>query len=156
MSDSLQPHGLHSPWNSTGQNAGVGSLSFLQRIFLTQELNQGLLYCRRILYLLSHHGSLCGNYHHLSAQKGSQETKCPWACPQGVHGALLDTLSMRWPWDPQRWCSLRTCDKQARHSQPSVPTPRHGTVTIYAPLHQSQGVLGAPGCWEQERGNSLI
>ena len=25
MSDSLQPHGLYSPWNSPGQNAGVGS-----------------------------------------------------------------------------------------------------------------------------------
>ena len=26
---SLQPHGLHSPWNSPGQNTGVGSHSFL-------------------------------------------------------------------------------------------------------------------------------
>ena len=24
-SDSLQPHGLYSPWNSPGQNTGVGS-----------------------------------------------------------------------------------------------------------------------------------
>ena len=31
------------------KNTGVGSLSFLQWIFLTQELNQGLLHCRRIL-----------------------------------------------------------------------------------------------------------
>ena len=36
MSDSLQPHGLYSPWNSPGQNTGVGSLSPLQGIFLTQ------------------------------------------------------------------------------------------------------------------------
>ena len=28
MSDSLQPYGLYSPWNSSGQNTGVGSLSF--------------------------------------------------------------------------------------------------------------------------------
>ena len=28
---------------------GVGSLSLLQGIFLTQELNQGLLHCRQIL-----------------------------------------------------------------------------------------------------------
>ena len=28
VSDSLRPHGLYSPWNSTGQNTGVGSLSF--------------------------------------------------------------------------------------------------------------------------------
>ena len=30
MSNSLQPHGLYSPWNSPGQNTGVGSFSFLQ------------------------------------------------------------------------------------------------------------------------------
>ena len=29
--------------NSPGQNAGMGSLSLLQGIFLTQELNQGLI-----------------------------------------------------------------------------------------------------------------
>ena len=29
VSDSLRPHGLHSPWNSPGQNTGVGSLSLL-------------------------------------------------------------------------------------------------------------------------------
>ena len=33
MSDSLQSHELYSPWNSPGQNTGVGSLSLLQRIF---------------------------------------------------------------------------------------------------------------------------
>ena len=41
-SDSLQPHGLHSPWNSPGQNTGVDSLSLLQGIFPTQESNPGL------------------------------------------------------------------------------------------------------------------
>ena len=40
VSNSLQPHGLYSPWNSPGQNTGVGSLSFLQGIFPTQESNQ--------------------------------------------------------------------------------------------------------------------
>ena len=40
------------------KNTGVGSLSLLQRIFLTQESNQGLLLSRRILYQLSHKGSL--------------------------------------------------------------------------------------------------
>ena len=38
-------------------NTGVGSLSLLQRIFLTQELKQGLLHCRQILYQLSYQGS---------------------------------------------------------------------------------------------------
>ena len=44
--------------NSPGQNTGVGSLVLLQQIFLTQELNQGLLHCRWILYQLSYHGSI--------------------------------------------------------------------------------------------------
>ena len=39
------------------KNTGVGSLSFLQRIFYTQELDQGLLHCRQILYQLSYQGS---------------------------------------------------------------------------------------------------
>ena len=34
--DSLPLHGLYSPWNSPGQNTGVGNLSLLQGIFLTQ------------------------------------------------------------------------------------------------------------------------
>ena len=56
VSDSLRPHGLYSPWNSPGQNTGVGSLFFLQGIFPTQESNPGLPHCRRILYQLSHKG----------------------------------------------------------------------------------------------------
>ena len=54
VSDSLQPHGLYSPWNSLGQNTGLGSLSLLQGIFPTQGLNPGLPCCRQILYQLSH------------------------------------------------------------------------------------------------------
>ena len=101
VSDSLQPHGLFSPWNSSGQNTGVGSLSLLQGIFPTrieprspalqadslpakpqgkpkntgvgslsllqwifptQELNQGLLHFRQILYQLSYWGNPSINY----------------------------------------------------------------------------------------------
>ena len=36
------------------KNTGVGSLSLLQGIFPTQELNQGLLCCRQILHQLSY------------------------------------------------------------------------------------------------------
>ena len=39
------------------RNTGVGSLSLLQQIFLTLELNQSLLHCRKILYQLSYHRS---------------------------------------------------------------------------------------------------
>ena len=53
----LWPHGLYSPWNSPGQNTGVGSLSLPQVIFPTQGSNTGLAHCRRILHQLSHKGS---------------------------------------------------------------------------------------------------
>ena len=36
------PRGLYSPWNSLGQNTGIGSLSLLQGIFPTQGSNPGL------------------------------------------------------------------------------------------------------------------
>ena len=56
-SDSLWPYGLYSPWNSPGQNTGVGSHSLLQGIFPTRGSNSGLPHCRCILYQLSHKGS---------------------------------------------------------------------------------------------------
>ena len=57
MSHSLRLHGLYSPWNSPGQNTGVGSLSLVQGIFPTQGSNPTLPLCRRILYQLSQKGS---------------------------------------------------------------------------------------------------
>ena len=53
----LRPHVLYSPWNSLGQDSGVGSLSLLQGIFPTQGSNPGLPHCRQILYQLNHKGS---------------------------------------------------------------------------------------------------
>ena len=63
--------GLYGPWNSPGQNTGVGSLSLLQGIFPTQELNLCLPHCRHILYQLSHMGSLyCSRYSYLLNLQG--------------------------------------------------------------------------------------
>ena len=39
------------------KNTGVGSLSLLQQIFLTQDSKWGLLHCRQILYQLNYQGS---------------------------------------------------------------------------------------------------
>ena len=54
VSNSLQPHGLYSSWNSPDQNTGVGSLSLLQGTFPSQESNQSLLNCGGILYQMSY------------------------------------------------------------------------------------------------------
>ena len=74
--DCLQPQRQYSPWNSPGQNTGVGSCSLPQGIFPTQGSNPGLSHCRRILYQLSHKGSPMDT-------KGHQSTgQHPWLCIQ--------------------------------------------------------------------------
>ena len=45
------------PWDFPDKNTGAGSHSLLQGIFLTQELNLGLLRCSQILYRLSYQES---------------------------------------------------------------------------------------------------
>jgi len=51
------PYVLYSPWNSPGQNTGVGSRSLLQGIFPTQGSNSGLPHYRWIICQLSHKGN---------------------------------------------------------------------------------------------------
>ena len=106
MSNCLQPCGLYSPWNSPGQNTGVGSLSLLQVMFPIQGLNPGLLHCRRILYQLSHRGSprileeqclffIIGNLQNLLSHgpaPGQRQILCPGtgssASPQLQHSRI--------------------------------------------------------------------
>ena len=58
-SPALQVDSLLSEPPGKSKNTGVGSLSLLWGIFLTQELNPDLLHCRQILYQLrwNCHGS---------------------------------------------------------------------------------------------------
>ena len=53
-SPALQADCLPSEAPGKPQNTGMGSLSLLQWNFPTQVSNQGLLYCRQILYQLSY------------------------------------------------------------------------------------------------------
>ena len=55
-SPALQVDSLPAEPQGKSKKTGVGSLPLLQRIFLTQELNWGLLHCRQILYQLSYQG----------------------------------------------------------------------------------------------------
>ena len=55
-SPTLQVDSLPAEPQGKPKDSGVGSLSLLQGIFLTWELDRGLLHCRRILYWLSHQG----------------------------------------------------------------------------------------------------
>ena len=56
-SPAMQVDSLPAEPQGKSKNTEVGSLSLLQRIFLTQEWNRGLLHCRQILYQLSYQGS---------------------------------------------------------------------------------------------------
>ena len=56
-SPALQANSLPSEPPGKTMNTGVGSLSLLQGIFPTPELNQGLLHGRWIIYQLSYQGS---------------------------------------------------------------------------------------------------
>jgi len=53
-SPALQADSLPAEPQGKPKSIGVGSLSLLQQIFLTQELNQGLLHYRWILHQLSY------------------------------------------------------------------------------------------------------
>ena len=55
-SPTLQVDSLPAEPPGKPKNTGVGSLSLLQQIFPTLELNWGLLHSRQILYQLSYQG----------------------------------------------------------------------------------------------------
>ena len=55
-SPTLQADSLPAEPHEKPKNTGVGSLSLFPRIFPTQEMNQGLLHYRWILYQLKYQG----------------------------------------------------------------------------------------------------
>ena len=57
VSLTLQADSLLAEPQGKAKKTGMSSLSLLQWIFPTQELKQGLLHCRWILYQLSYQGS---------------------------------------------------------------------------------------------------
>ena len=79
QADSLPPELPGKP-----KNTGVGSLSLLHGVFPTQESNQGLPHCRRILYCLSYQGS------QEKKRKYSLATRSLW----GANGEMLLLLSL--------------------------------------------------------------
>ena len=103
MSDYLQPHGLYSPWNSPGQNTGVGSHSLLQEIFPNQGSNPGLPHFGWILYQLSYQertAEMCPKSHRWdSLAYPSAYTVSPWSAAGG--NSWLDGLFMHSPWGVQ-------------------------------------------------------
>ena len=94
MFDSLWTHGLVAcqvplSVKFSRPPCWSGEPSLLQGIFPTQELNPGLLHCRRILYHLIHQGS---RYEKIWQQQGKKEIKygilIKWSESRSVVSAL--------------------------------------------------------------------
>ena len=106
------PPGSSVQGDSPGKNTGVGCHAFLQEIFLTQGLNPGLLYCRQIIYGLSHRGAA---FHQTILEEGCRKVKvltsqsCPTLCdsmdcsPAGssIHGISRARI-LEWMTFPSR------------------------------------------------------
>ena len=89
MSNSFPPHRLYSPWNSPGQNTGVGSCSLVQGIFPSQGLNPDLPHCRQILHQLSQQGSPI--YRELSPDISDASGEVHTSVPSDTHLAVDHT-----------------------------------------------------------------
>ena len=107
VSDSLWPHEpqparLLCPWNSPGMNTGVDYHFLLQRIFLTQGLNSGLLHSRQILYHLSYREVLTQSLGHLlsilkalvrlPSDSGNWDELTDKSLPTGLPTALIRSM----------------------------------------------------------------
>ena len=97
------PLGCNSPWNSPGQNTGVGRLSLLQGIFPTQGLNPGLPHCGQILYQLSHKESprtLEWVAYPFSRGSSQPRNRTRFSC---IAGGFFTNWAMREAWDLLWW-----------------------------------------------------
>ena len=133
MSNSLQPHGLYSPWSSPGQNTGVGSHSLLQRIFPTHRSNPGLPHCRRILYQLSHKGSPMT----LRVTFNTKSYYLTLSCNTGTHSGTIK----------KRREVLLLCISQSPHWMNASSWPRKQTHSPVSTAFLWLSVLLAPGLW---------
>ena len=129
VSDCLRHHGLHSPWNSPGQNTGVGSCSLLQRIFPTQGLNPGLPYYKWILYQLSHNGSQ--KIHYLTHTINSL------FCMMYKYSLIL-------------WCAIHACHTLWGKKITTIMVFKK--IILWKQLFQNMWHGSYPGRWSRKRG----
>ena len=131
MSESLQPHRLYSPWNSPGQNTGVGSCSLLQGIFPTQGSNPCLPHCRWILYHLSHRDAQC--------EFPQLETRCPSSALTVLHCQETPVPSPSLNAQCPQLALPPTIQRQHQslHFSRTAGTPRVNMPQIPQPSHHS-------------------
>ena len=113
------------------KNTGVGSLSLLQRSFLTQELNQSLLHCRQVLYQLSYERSPRERPHSATRTSTAKNKKISiffFLKKERSTSSLVFTAmsaTLHHPLPPDR--HTQTWSSQALHYQPPHPRQHWGT-----------------------------
>ena len=120
LNPALQADSLPAEPQGKLENTGVGSLSPLQWIFLTQELNWGLLHCRRILYQLSYEGShdvlllqipvlfvIAPNWKQRRRPSVSQQTRYGTFTPLSNTGRGMNSWPLGWISRELYWKSLQ-------------------------------------------------
>ena len=135
------------------RNTGVGSLSLLQRNFLAQDSNWGLLHCRWILYQLSYLGSCRMGYtdSQISSQVSSSDQVRLYLTSGGGINEFLAQLGLpNKPWtgnyifgSNKKDCTLTSLDTQG-HCLGSADKRATGWA-----LCSSTTVIGAAG-WASE------
>ena len=130
VSDFSQPHGLYSPWNSPGQNTGVGSLSLLQGIFPIQRLKPGLPHCRQILYHLGHKRSpriLEWVAYPFSSRSSPPRNRNGVCCIAG-------RFFTNWAFSSVQSLSNSLRPHEPQHARPPCPSPTPGVHPNSCPL----------------------
>ena len=112
--------------DSPGQNTGVGSLSLLQGVFPTQDLNQGLLHCRRILYQPSCEGTGKESACNAGAREDTVLIPESGRCPGRGHGT--PTPSDRGAW----WATV--------HGVTKSQTQLSNFARIHSGMHKPFGL----------------
>ena len=108
-SPTLQADSLPAKPQGKPKNTGVGSLSLLHGIFLSQALNWGLLHCRRILYQLNFLGSpstfylpIVSAYHLFYYLSVCLPLRCIYLSSTYLPTYLSSNTYISHLWDPRR------------------------------------------------------
>ena len=141
----LQLHRLYSPWNSAGQNTGVGSLPLLQGSFPTKELEPGLPHCRLSLYQVSHKGSpriLERVAYPFSSRSFPPTNRTRVSC---IAGRFFTNWAIKG----------QTSQHQQQTSCPHSPSPQDGQFWIF-PSRKSAGGEKTEGCKKPQQSTAQM
>ena len=124
MSNSLGPHGLYSPWNSPGQNTGMGSLSLLHGIFPPRDWTQVSHIAGRFFTSWATREVLILEESKLWFREVKKQIRGYWATKSAepiFEFQVFYFISKDFPVNP---------DLVSRHISHSTPTPRYSSSKI--------------------------